>query len=266
MKARRFFALAGACALVGSIVAIPAQAAPSPVASPSWWTPTKSTTFQYALSVVDTKTNVKVVFMDGEDATARQVTAVHNAGRKAVCYISAGTWEDWRSDATSFPASVLGSAVDDWPGERWLDIRAKNTLIALMEKRVSTCKAKGFDAVDFDNVDAYTNKSGFPLTGAHQIAYNTALANLAHSKGLGVGLKNDVDQAAQLVSVFDFAVNEQCLQYNECKRYQPFLKAGKVVFHIEYRDDTAFCSDPRRAGLTSIAKRMELGTWLLACP
>src|SRR6478672_4970340 len=36
------------------------------------------------------------------------VNAIHAAGGKAICYVSAGTWENWRVDANQFPASVLG--------------------------------------------------------------------------------------------------------------------------------------------------------------
>ena len=37
--------------------------------------------------------------------------------------------------------------------------------------------------------------SGFPLTYDDQIAYNTQIANLAHSLGMSIGLKNDINQA-----------------------------------------------------------------------
>ena len=43
-------------------------------------------------------------------------------GRKVVCYIDAGTWEDWRPDAAQFTTSLLGRS-NGWPGERWLDVR-----------------------------------------------------------------------------------------------------------------------------------------------
>jgi len=49
-----------------------------------------------------------------------------------------------------------------------------------------------------------------------------------------VGLKNDLDQINDLVTYYDFAVNEQCFQYNECDTLQPFIAAGKPVFSAEY--------------------------------
>ena len=52
--------------------------------------------------------------------------------------------------------------------------------------------------------------------------------------GLSVGLKNDVDQIPSLVSFFDWALNEECVQYNECNKYQPFFDAGKVVMTSFY--------------------------------
>ena len=60
--------------------------------------------------------------VDGFDASASLITAMHNKGIKAVCYIDAGTWENWRSDAGKFPSYVKGKS-NGWPGEKWLDIR-----------------------------------------------------------------------------------------------------------------------------------------------
>lgn len=78
-----------------------------------------------------------------------------------------------------------------------------------------------------NTVDGYTQRSGFPLTAADQIAYNTWLADTAHSLGLAVGLKNDIAQVAELAPKFDFFVNEQCMQYSECGLYAP-AKAGAL--------------------------------------
>ena len=37
-----------------------------------------------------------------------------------------------------------------------------------------------------------------------------------HRRGMSTGLRNDGRQAARLVKVFDFAVVEECFQYDEC--------------------------------------------------
>jgi hypothetical protein len=67
--------------------------------------------------------NVQMYDIDGFNATAADVTALHTAGKKVVCYLSAGSYENWRSDAGQFPSAILGRNLDGWPGERWLDVR-----------------------------------------------------------------------------------------------------------------------------------------------
>lgn len=44
----------------------------------------------------------------------------------------------------------------------------------------------------------------------------------------------DVDQAAELVSDFDFTINEECNAYDECDGLTLFIAAGKPVFNAEY--------------------------------
>ncbi len=72
---------------------------------------------------------------------------------------------------------------------------------------MNLCKSKGFDGVEFDNVDGYANNTGFPLTYADQITYNTWLANQAHTLGLSVALKNDLGQVHDLLPYFDWALD-----------------------------------------------------------
>ena len=171
---------------------------------------------------------------NGVTPNTASVTAIHAIGAHAVCYVDAGTWENFRPDAGLYPASVKGLS-NGWPGERWLDIRATGVLIPIITKRVAKCAAAGFDAVDFDNVDGYQNTTGFPLTATDQLTFNEDLAALAHSYGMSVGLKNDLPQLGQLESTFDFAVNEQCAQFNECDAYDGWTAAGKAVVEVEYR-------------------------------
>jgi len=198
---------------------------------------------------------------DVDDVTPNSVgtAAIHARGARAICYVSAGTWEDWRPDAGQFPASVKGSK-NGWPGERWLDIRQTSVLIPIMDARVAKCRQAGFDGVEWDNVDGYSNKSGFPLTAADQLTYNATLANLAHQHGLTVALKNDVEQVADLAPYFDYAVNEQCQQYRECGAYDgPFIGAGKAVFQVEYKLSVAkFCSAADAANRNAILKDFDL--------
>jgi hypothetical protein len=211
--------------------------------------------------------SAQVFDIDGEQNTAGTVARLHALGARVICYFDAGGWEDYRSDASSFPESVKGNTIDGWPSERWLDVRQVSVLIPLMEKRVQDCKAKGFDAVEPDIQDGYTNSTGFPLTAADQLAYNKALAALAHRYGLGVALKNDPEQASEMAAVDDFAVVEECYQYSECSSYSPFIKAGKAVLHVEYKGTTAaFCPSVTALGFSSMKKKLALDAWREICP
>lgn len=230
------------------------------------WQPRPGVRWQWQLTgKLDTSVNVPVYDVDGFTTTAEQVSALEKAGRKTICYLSTGAWEDFRPDADAFPKELLGQG-NGWEGERWLDVRRLDALEPLMAKRFDMCRDKGFDAVEPDNMDAYQNTSGFPLTADHQLAYNRLIAKLAHDRGLAVGLKNDLDQIPQLVGEFDFAVNEQCAEYRECDRLTPFVEAGKAVFHVEYElPANRFCARSRELGLSSMEKKYELDAWRRAC-
>jgi hypothetical protein len=251
-----------AVALLGPVVwppAAPASARP--------WVPPVGTTWQWQLSGrVDRSVKAEMYDIDLFDTSAATVKDLHRSGRRVVCYLDAGTYEPGRPDAGSFPAAVLGARVEGWPGERWLDIRRLDVLRPILKRRLDLCRRKGFDGVEPDNVDAYTNDSGFPLSAADQLAFNRFVAAAAHARGLSVGLKNDLDQAAALQPHFDWALSEQCFEYHECDALRPFARAGKAVFVAEYhRSPRTFCARARTAGYVVIRKRLELDAWRQTC-
>jgi hypothetical protein len=231
------------------------------------WHPAPGLTWQWQLTEpVDTDVNAQVYDIDGVDNGAQVVAALHAAGRKVICYVNAGAYENFRSDADLFAPSLLGSS-DGWPGERWLDIRQLKQLRPIMAARFESCARKGFDAIEADNVDGYENDTGFPLTAADQLAYNEMLAGLAHADGLAIGLKNDLDQVAQLLPSFDFAIDEQCAEYDECAELEPFIAAGKAVFEAEYNLPlSAFCAQSDALGFSAILKDTALDATRQACP
>ncbi|MFI9725674.1 endo alpha-1,4 polygalactosaminidase [Streptomyces sp. NPDC052092] len=267
---RRVCAVAGLLALVlvlaGCGEGSGADARPSPGPSDGRWQPRPGVDWQWQLTGrLDTSVDVPVYDIDGFHHSKETVDALHRDGRKVICYLSTGAWEDFRPDAGDFPESVIGRG-NGWEGERWLDIRRTDVLEPLMAERLDMCRDKGFDAVEPDNMDGYRNRTGFPLTAADQLRYNRLIARLAHERGMAVGLKNDLDQIPELVDDFDFAVNEQCAQYGECDELTPFVEAGKAVLHAEYELPTAsFCADSRRLKLSSLLKKYELGSWRQAC-
>ena len=242
--------------------------APVPeAAAKARWIPPPNTTWQWQLTTpVDLSVDAQLFDIDLFDNAASVVAALHSRGRRVACYLDAGTLEPGRPDSGDFPAAVVGKELPDWPGEHWLDIRRLDVLGPILERRLDLCRRKGFDAVEPDNVDAYANDSGFPLTAADQLRFNRFLASAAHARGLSVGLKNDLDQVAALQPDFDWALDEQCFQYHECERLQPFVRAGKAVFVAEYELDTAsFCPSARAAGVMAMRKRLSLDAWRQTC-
>jgi hypothetical protein len=206
-----------------------------PITSGSWYKPPVSVTWQWQLSgTLNTTYDVDIYDIDLFDSTTSLIRKLQTSGKKVVCYFSAGSYEDWRSDAANFNPADLGSNLDGWPGERWLDIRSDN-VHTIMKRRLDLALQKGCDAVEPDNMDGYSNNSGFDLSATDQLAYNRLIANEAHSRGLSVGLKNDLDQINDLVAYFDFAVNEQCFEYSECNAVTPFINHGKAVLNAEYK-------------------------------
>lgn len=249
--------------------ATPATAAlTSPSAAPhKRWRPRVGQTWQWQLSgELDLTVDADVYDLDAFTTTAEQVATLHRAGRHVICYVNVGAYEDFRPDHAAFPAEILGRPLDGWPGERWLDIRRWDLLKPLLAERLDRCRQKGFDGVEPDNVDAYANDSGFPLTAGDQLLYNRRVADLAHRVGLAVGLKNDVEQAAALVGVMDFAVNEECAEYRECEALAVFTAAGKPVFHAEYDlPVSAFCAQTGPLGFSSIRKHLNLDAYRVPC-
>jgi hypothetical protein len=245
-----------------------------PAADPEPYRPPPLATWHWQLQgEVNTGYAVDVYGIDLFDSPSTLIADLQAAGRRVICYFSAGSFEDWRPDAAVFPDAVLGNPLDGWPGERWLDVRAASVR-EVMQARLDLAQAKGCDGVDPDNVDAYMQDTGFPLTADDQLDYNRFLAREAHARDLAVGLKNDLEQIPQLVADFDFAVNESCHVYDECDLLAPFVAAGKAVFNAEYAavyvDDpaarAALCASALAAGLSTLVLPVELdGSFRFAC-
>ncbi|RME07009.1 MAG: endo alpha-1,4 polygalactosaminidase, partial [Anaerolineae bacterium] len=143
-------------------------------------------------------------------------------------------------------------------------------LAPILRARLDECAAKGFDGVEPDNIDGYANDTGFPLTAADQRAFNIWLAEEAHKRGLSIGLKNDSEQAAELLPYFDWALTEDCFAEGWCEEVLPFIQAGKAVFAAEYTDTGVtldeICPLAQAWGLSVIYKRRELDAWRRTCP
>lgn len=236
------------------------------------WHPAPGTSWQWQLTGgLDDSLDVDMYDVDLFETDAAQIASLHEAGRAVICYFSAGTWEDWRDDRDAFPEDALGNDLPDWPGERWLDVR-DDRVLEVLAARLDLAAARGCDGVEPDNVDAWTNDSGFDLSGEDQLAFNRAIARAAHARGLSVGLKNDLEQVAELVDDFDWALVESCAEWDECDAPAPFIRAGKAVFQVEYADagegqDVAdrICDDANARDHDALVKYQDLDAFRIAC-
>lgn len=229
------------------------------------WQPGPGTSWNWQLEgTVDTSYDVQALDIDMFDATTALIQTIHQSGKAAICYIDTA-YEPDRPDSSEFPASVKGNEMDGWPGEYWVDIRS--TIVRnIMAARIALAASKACDALEMDDVDAYENNPGFPLTAADQADFNTFLATTAHSLSLGIALKNDLDQVTTLIGSFDFAINEQCNEYDECNMVQPFITAGKAVFNAEYNLATSqFCPQMITDKFSSLLKNIDLTAAYTAC-
>ncbi|WP_202637943.1 endo alpha-1,4 polygalactosaminidase [Bailinhaonella thermotolerans] len=298
------FVTAGAAqAATPSATADARAAAPSPAPSPATadlWRPPVQARWQYQLegnrkfaSTGGIDVNVCVtpqkggacvrpdvfdidLYVDAEVAgnnhtvNTAAVKAIHARGAKAICYVNAGSIEEFRPDYKQFVdwhnahgKSLLGKPFSpEFPNERWANINndkgQRDFILKMMEPRVAKCAQAGFDGIEFDVVHAHEvgkKTTGWNISAATQLTFNKALAAMAHRHGLSVALKNDLSQVRELVSHFDYAVNEECFAWDECDELKPFIAAGKPVFHVEYETaPKSFCGDAVSRRFSSIKK------------
>ena len=168
------------------------------------------------------------------------------AGRYSICYVNAFQTQPeerpfWNEHPGLLVRDEANHLVEDpqWPGEILLDTstaQKRTELAAIVSGWISDCAAKGFRAVEADNLDSAT-RSGGRLSDQDNLALATSLAQAAHRRGLAIGAKNaaELGGAARKQAGFDFAVAEECQVYDECGRYTEVY--GHHVIEIEYTDN-----------------------------
>lgn len=235
-----------------------------PAGAAAYWHPAPTTAaWQWELQGKFELTPGASVFeIDGFEYPASDVKAIHASGAKAICYLDVGSWEEYRPDKEAFPKSVLGKRYEGYPDERWLDIAHYKKFAPIIEKRIAMCARKGFDAVEPDNVAGWEkeNHTGFKITRADQLRFNRWVARQVHRRGMSVALKNDGRQAKELSPDFDFAVVEECFQYNECGYYKnTFVEEGKAVYEAEYEQKPKeYCKTAKAIDFSAIRKSLDL--------
>ncbi|MGW3943276.1 endo alpha-1,4 polygalactosaminidase [Streptomyces phaeochromogenes] len=177
---------------------------------------------------------VRIVARDREAEPAR--------GLYNICYVNA--FQAQPDERDDWPADLLlrdkkGKVVvdGDWD-EALLDIGTpakRERVAARIDEWIDGCAEKGYDAVEPDNFDSFTRSRGL-LSAADATAFIKLLSDHAHARGLAIGQKNTVELAGQRGRTgLDFAVAEECGEYDECGEYAEAFDDRVVV--IEYTDN-----------------------------
>ena len=216
--------LVGACASAGSAATVPL--------------PPANGQFDYQIGGAYTPSStVKIVDRDRLDAPA--------AGKYNVCYVNAfqtqpddATWWKTNHDDLLLKKANGSYVIDSAWDEMLLDTStaAKRTrLLAIVGGWIDGCKARGYDAVEPDNLDSYS-RSSKRLTKQNNVDFAKLLAARAHVDGLAIAQKNDSSMAADGKAIgFDFAIVEECQVYDECDDFTSVY--GTQVYEIEYNDN-----------------------------
>ncbi|MFD0413438.1 endo alpha-1,4 polygalactosaminidase [Streptomyces sp. NPDC127108] len=175
----------------------------------------------------------------GVEVVSRDRGAAPAPGLYNLCYVNAfqaqpGAEQEWDKDLLLRDAN--GDVVYDgeW-GEAVLDIRTadkRRRVAAKVNGWIDGCADKGFQAVEPDNYDTYTR---FPkyLKASQAKAFISLLSAHAHGRGLAIAQKNTPDLApARKETGLDFAVAEECGEWNECGAYTDAF--GDHVLVVEY--------------------------------
>jgi hypothetical protein len=177
---------------------------------------------------------VRVVTRDRTDQPA--------AGLYNICYVNAfqtqpgdiDWWQHNHDDLLLRDAAGQYVVDGDW-GENLLDIStaAKRTAIAaILDGWIDGCAASGFNAVEPDNQDSFDRSTG-RLTQDQALALLSLLAPHAHAKGLAIAQKNTTSFGAAGKNLgLDFAVAEECQDWDECTDYTDVY--GSHVIVVEY--------------------------------
>ena len=225
--------------------------------------------------------------LDGFDAPAGYVAAANANGTQTICYISAGTLENWRSDKKAFKKldrkqrangrpPIIGDKYPEWPGERWLNFKRHKVFLKLMVKRMKMCRDKGFALIEFDNIDGYDNETGFNIRKRHAVRYAKALAKKATKVGLVPVHKNATDLVNKLEPYYGALLLEDCALYDFCGDAARYRSAGKPVFDAEYPegwddegkafDLASVCAVTNAADISLIVKNLDLDNPVQRCP
>lgn len=166
------------------------------------------------------------------------------AGKYNVCYVNAfqtqpDEFDWWKANHEDLLLeNARGELVED---ESWNEIlldtssvEKRAAILEIVGGWIDACAAKGFQAIEPDNLDSWTRSQGL-LSQEHNVELAKLLVARAHAAGLAIAQKNTSELAPLHAAIgFDFAIAEECHWYDECDAYSAAY--GALWFEIEYTD------------------------------
>jgi hypothetical protein len=185
---------------------------------------------------VDIEQEADFFYLDPEQQDPDDLATLRAQGRPYLCYLSAGSVESFRDDAADFPVSAIGNPLENFPRERWLDVR-DSAVRGLMAKRVAGLSAFGCAGVPPSSLSVQVADTGFDLSLTDALDYARWLAERIHAAGMSAGLTGPATMTAELWGAFDFGLAISCVNGSGCSEYAPFESAKKTVLHLEVGDE-----------------------------
>jgi endo-alpha-1,4-polygalactosaminidase (GH114 family) len=237
--------------------------------------------FDWRLDNVNANTPIdaKVIDVDAFETRKEDIDAWHKKGMYVIAYVSVGSQDDTRIDASDFPAQVIGDAYPGYEDEAFIDIRQIEVLAPIIKKRFDMIQAKGFDGIEPDNIDLYVwdsnqeNKTGFGITVEDSKKYMDFLIDQAHKRGLSIGQKNANELSSLYVDKFDWALSESAFEGNITQDLKVYPLHNKPVFSVEYTDKmdeatflSQVCPKAKSLNFTAILKDRKLDAYIRTCP
>jgi hypothetical protein len=199
---------------------------------------------------VDIDEDAQLFYLDAELQDPADLATLHAEGRRYLCYLSAGSLEEFRDDAQEFPQQVIGEPLNRFPEERWLDVRAP-VVRELMARRIEALARAGCDGVPPSSLSVHAADSGFALTVDDTLDYARWVAERIHAAGMSAGLTAPAALTSELWPTFDFGLAIACLEGTRCAEFAVFEQAGKPVLHVELGDEDSaiqICNDAQPLG------------------
>ena len=166
------------------------------------------------------------------------IDALHAKGNSLSAYISIGTGEAWRDDFEELQPYLSTQMWKEWEGEYYLSVISPE-VVEVMHRRIDQIAQWGFDWIEFDNMDWYSEETKaqyhLTLTQEEADAYVHELCDYTHQKGMQCMAKNRL-KGFEAFDGITYESSPQIFNWWDHQATQSFLDAHKLVIINHYNE------------------------------